>query len=65
VWYAALPRLTATRAATLQLTVPVLAALGGLAFLAESISTRLVLASLLVLGGVALAILGRRPDGKT
>jgi drug/metabolite transporter (DMT)-like permease len=59
-WYAALPRLTATRAATLQLTVPVLAALGGVIFLAETISVRLVLASLLVLGGVALAVLGRR-----
>ena len=60
VWYAVLPRLTATRAATLQLTVPVLAALGGVLFLRETISARLVLASLLVLGGVALAILGRR-----
>ena len=60
VWYAVLPRLTATRAATLQLTVPVLAALGGVVFLHETISTRLVLASLLVLGGVALAIFGRR-----
>ncbi len=60
VWYATLPRLTATRAATLQLTVPVLAALGGVVFLSEIISTRLVLASLLVLGGVALAVFGRR-----
>jgi drug/metabolite transporter (DMT)-like permease len=60
VWYATLPRLTATRAATLQLTVPVLAAFGGVVFLAETISARLVLASLFVLGGVALAILGRR-----
>lgn len=60
VWYAVLPRLTATRAATLQLTVPILAALGGVVFLAETISTRLVVASLLVLGGVSLAILGRR-----
>ncbi|WP_343125161.1 DMT family transporter [Opitutus sp. GAS368] len=60
VWYAALPRLTATRAATLQLTVPVLAALGGVLFLAETLSARLVLASVLVLGGVALAIAGRR-----
>jgi drug/metabolite transporter (DMT)-like permease len=60
VWYAVLPRLTSTRAATVQLTVPVLAALGGVFFLAEVISARLVLASVLVLGGVALAILGRR-----
>ena len=60
LWYAALPRLTATRAATLQLTVPVIAALGGIVFLAETVSARLLLASLLVLGGVALAIFGRR-----
>ncbi len=60
LWYAALPRLTATRAATVQLTVPVLAALGGVVFLAETISTRLILSSMLVLGGVGLAIVGRR-----
>lgn len=60
VWYASLPRMTATLAATVQLTVPVLAALGGVLFLAEMITTRLLLASLLVLGGVAMAILGRR-----
>lgn len=65
LWYAALPLLTATRAATLQLTVPVIAALGGVVFLAERVSTRLVLASLLVLGGVALAIYGRRLGRKT
>jgi drug/metabolite transporter (DMT)-like permease len=60
LWYAVLPRLTATRAATLQLTVPVLAALGGVLFLHETISLRLILASVFVLGGVALAIFGRR-----
>ena len=60
ILYAVLPKLTATRAATVQLTVPVIAALGGVAFLAESLSTRLVTASVLVLGGVALAIFGRR-----
>jgi len=60
LWYAVLPRLTATRAATVQLTVPVLAALGGVVFLAETISARLLLASVLVLGGVTLAVLGRR-----
>jgi drug/metabolite transporter (DMT)-like permease len=60
VWYAVLPRLSAARAATVQLTVPVLAALGGVAFLGEVVSARLLLASLLVLGGVALAVFGRR-----
>ncbi len=60
VWYAALRGLTAIRAATVQLAVPVLAALGGVAFLAERISLRLVLSAVLILGGVALAVLGHR-----
>jgi len=59
IWYTALPALTATRAATVQLTVPVLAALGGIAFMRETITARLMLSSLLVLGGVGLAIFGR------
>ncbi len=61
VWYAALPTLTATRAATVQLTVPIIAAFGGVAFLGETISARLLLASVLVLGGVGFAIFARRP----
>ena len=60
VWYAVLPRLTAARAATVQLTVPVLAAVGGVAFLDEEISPRLLLAAVLVLGGVALAVFSRK-----
>lgn len=60
VWYAVLPRLAATRAATVQLTVPLLAALGGVAFLDEKISVRLIVAAILVLGGLGLAIAGRR-----
>jgi drug/metabolite transporter (DMT)-like permease len=64
VWYAALKYHTATRAAILQLSVPVIAALGGLVFLAEVISLRLVLASALVLGGIGLVIRGR-DFGKT
>jgi drug/metabolite transporter (DMT)-like permease len=59
LWYAALPRLTATRAATVQLAVPVLAAQGGVVLLAEPVTLRLLLASLLVLGGVGLGILVR------
>lgn len=61
IWYTALPMLTATRAATVQLTVPILAAFGGVVFLAETITSRLVIAALLVLGGVGLAIFSRRP----
>jgi drug/metabolite transporter (DMT)-like permease len=61
IWYAALRGLSATRAATVQLSVPVLAALGGVALLSETISFRLALATVLVLGGVGLSILGRAP----
>ncbi len=60
VWYAALKYHTATRAAILQLSVPALAAIGGIVFLAEVVSIRLVLASSLILGGIGLAILGRK-----
>lgn len=57
LWYKVLRRLTTTRAAVLQLLVPVLAALGGILFLAEAVSLRLLIASILILGGVALAVL--------
>ncbi len=61
LWYAVLPRLGAARAAVAQLTVPVLAALGGAVLLAEGPGLRFWLASALVLGGVALASLPYRP----
>jgi drug/metabolite transporter (DMT)-like permease len=60
VWYAALKFHTATRAAGLQLSVPAIAALGGVIFLAESVSVRLILASALILGGIGLVIFGKR-----
>lgn len=60
IWYTALAGLTATRASIVQLSVPVLAAWGGAAFLAEEISLRLILAGAFILGGIALAISGRR-----
>ncbi len=60
VWYAALKFHTATRAAVLQLSVPSLAAIGGVVFLGEIISTRLLLATTLIIGGIALAIYGRK-----
>ena len=55
-WYSALRGLTASRAAVVQLSVPIIAAGGGIVFLSEALSTRLVIASLLVLGGVAMSI---------
>jgi drug/metabolite transporter (DMT)-like permease len=60
VWYTALAGLKATHAATVQLSVPVIAALGGIVFLGESITPRLVLASASILGGIALVILERQ-----
>lgn len=59
IWYAVLPRLTATRAATVQLSVPVIAALGGVVLLSEDMSMRLVLASIATLGGVAIVLAQR------
>ena len=58
-WYAVLPRLSATRAGTIQLSVPVLAALAGVAFLNEQLTPRLVWSAIAILGGVALAISSR------
>ncbi|MDP3262063.1 MAG: DMT family transporter [Tabrizicola sp.] len=60
LWYAVLPRLGAARAAVAQLTVPVIAALGGALLLAEMPDLRFWLAAVLVLGGVALASLPYR-----
>lgn len=56
IWYAALRGLTTTRAATVQLSVPVIAAWGGVVLLAEHISARLLIAGTLILGGIALAV---------
>lgn len=64
LWYAALTGLTATRAAFVQLPVPVLTAFAGVLLLGEVVSLRLALASILILGGVALALLGRERLGR-
>ena len=60
VWYTAVRGLPATSAATVQLSVPVIAALGGALFLHEPLTLRLIATSLAILGGVALVTLGRR-----
>jgi drug/metabolite transporter (DMT)-like permease len=59
-WYAALKHLTSTRAAVLQLSVPVITAALGIAILFETASMRLFIAGALVLGGILLVIFGRR-----
>lgn len=59
IWYAALRHLSATRAAVVQLLVPILAAAGGVMWLGERVSTRLLVTSAALLGGVALTIRDR------
>jgi drug/metabolite transporter (DMT)-like permease len=59
IWYAALAGLTAGRAATVQLSVPAITAIGGVLMLSEEITARLVLASVATLGGVALVLAQR------
>lgn len=61
IWYTALPALKAAKAATVQLSVPVITALGGIVFLGEPLTLRLVLSSVAILGGIALVILEKRP----
>ena len=63
IWYTALPALKATHAATVQLSVPVIAALGGVILLGEPITLRLTLASAAILGGIALVILEKSREG--
>jgi drug/metabolite transporter (DMT)-like permease len=57
VWYAVLPSLARTQAAIVQLTVPAIAAVGGVLLIAEPLTPRLIIASIGILGGVALALI--------
>lgn len=60
LWYSLLPQIRASAAAVAQLTVPVIAFLGGMVFLGEAMTLRFALASVLVLGGVAVAVWPKR-----
>jgi drug/metabolite transporter (DMT)-like permease len=59
IWYSALRRLSITQAAVVQSSVPVIAALGGVLFVAEKISLRLLISSFLILGGILIVVLGK------
>jgi len=59
VWYTALPALKATIAATVQLSVPVIAALGGVLLLGEPLTPRLLACSIAILGGIAVVVTRR------
>jgi len=60
IWYTAFPALKATHAATVQLSVPVIAALGGIVFLGEPVTLRLALATVAILGGITLVIMEKQ-----
>jgi drug/metabolite transporter (DMT)-like permease len=60
IWYSALKHLNSTRAAVLQLAVPVLTAVLGIVLLAEEATARLIISGVLILGGILLVIFGRR-----
>ncbi len=59
VWYMALGGLTATEAAVVQLSVPVIAAIGGVVLVSEAITVRLAVAGVMILGGILAVISGR------
>ena len=59
-WYAVVPRMPATRAAILQLSVPLLTAAGGILFLHEAMTTRLLLAGVTIVGGIALSVIAKK-----
>lgn len=61
LWYSVLPRIDASEAAVAQLSVPVIAVVGGALFLGEAVTSRLILAACVVLAGVALAMVRRGP----
>ena len=61
IWYMVLPVLKATSAATVQLSVPVITALGGIIFLSEPITIRFIVASIAILGGIAMVLKKEKP----
>lgn len=56
LWYSVLPALGASRGAVAQLTVPLFAVAGGMAFLGETLTLRFVIAAAMIIGGVAWAL---------
>ena len=62
IWYATLPKLDSSLAAIVQLTVPLIALVGGMVFLGETATWAFVISTILILGGVLIAVLA--PNGK-
>ena len=60
IWYTALKELSATQAASSQLLVPIIATIGGVIFASENLSSRLIISSLMILGGIFIIVLGKK-----
>lgn len=60
IWYAALPKLSTSQAGVMQLLVPIIASLGGIVFSDEMLTSRLIIASLLTLGGILLVLISKQ-----
>jgi len=60
IWYIAINGLTVTQAAVVQLTVPIIAAFGGVLFVSEPITIQLIIASILVLGGILVSSISKK-----
>jgi drug/metabolite transporter (DMT)-like permease len=60
IWYSALRHISSTQAAVLQLAVPVIAALGGVVLMNESVTLTLVVAAVMILGGILLVLMARK-----
>ena len=60
IWYAALNGLSVTQAAVVQLSVPVIAAVGGVVFVSEQLTQRLVISIVFILGGILLVVIGKK-----
>lgn len=59
IWYIALGGLSSTQAAVIQLSVPVIAAIGGVIFVSETITIRLIISATIVLSGILMVVLGK------
>ena len=64
IWYVVLPHLASVQAAVVQLLVPIFAAMGGVLFVQEVFTLKLLIASLLVLGGIALVVIRRNSNSQ-
>ncbi|MFT4655569.1 MAG: drug/metabolite transporter (DMT)-like permease, partial [Patiriisocius sp.] len=61
IWYVALPSLSRVQAGVVQLLVPIIAAVGGVIWVGEAITLPLIIAQIMVLGGIAMVMIKARP----